>query len=224
MKKIIKLIVLLLLSNLAFAQQFFRVKADFSIKQKNADNSTALTMGTAYYDRSTKRLTYHISFPEKEVWVFKDTLMYVFKNGKFFTKKKSIMVPEFSIFHMVLSNNLADYGLKGSAFKVDKIEKDKGMIITSYKPVAKANLGIGKIMLSSIDKKLNGVIFYSTKNEIASKVFYKNYINVRGLAFPTTVTQFTYVKGENISQTTYKNVLIDQMGDEEFYSYNIKGY
>ena len=181
-------------------------------------------MGTAYYDKSTKRLTYKISFPEKEVWVFKDTTMYVFKNGKFFTKKKSIMIPEFSIFHLALSNNLADYGLKNTAFKVDKIEKDKGMVITSYKPSGKMSLGIGKIMLSSVDKKLNGVIFYAPNNELTSKIFYKDYINSKGLAFPTTVTQFTYVKGENISRTTYKNVLVDQMGDEEMYNYNIKGY
>ena len=154
------------------AQQFIRIKTDFSIKQKNSDNTTSLTMGTAYYDKSTKRLTYKISFPEKEVWVFKDTTMYVFKNGKFFTKKKSIMIPEFSIFHLALSNNLADYGLKNTAFKVDKIEKDKGMVITTYKPSGKMSLGIGKIMLSSVDKKLNGVIFYAPNNELTSKIFY----------------------------------------------------
>jgi hypothetical protein len=224
MKNIYRIVLVILLSLNANAQQFFRIKTDFSIKQKKADNTTSLTMGTAYYDRTTKRLTYNITFPEKEVWVFKDTMMYVFKNGKFFTKKKSIMIPEFSIFHLALSNNLADYGLKGTAFKVDKIEKDKGMIITTYKPASKIQLGIGKIMLSSIDKKLNGVIFYSTKNELVSKMFYKNYINVKGLSFPTTVTQFSYVKGEDISQTTYKNTFVDQMGDEEFYSYSIKGY
>jgi hypothetical protein len=224
MKIILTITVAFFLLTPISAQQFFRVKTDFSIKQKNADNTNSLTMGTAYYDKTTKRLTYQISFPEKEVWVFKDTLMYVFKNGKFFTKKRSIMIPEFTIFHLALSNNLADYGLKNTAFKVEKIEKDKGMVITTYKPSGKMAMGIGKIMLSSIDKKLNGVIFYSPKNEMSSKVFYKNYINVKGLSFPTTVTQFTYIKGENISQTTYKNVRVDQMGDEEFYNYNIKGF
>jgi len=208
----------------SFAQQFFRIKADFSIKQKNADNTTSLTIGTAYYDKLSKKLVYKIIFPEKETWVFKDTTFYIFKNDKFFTKKKSILLPEFTIFHLALNNKLLDYGLKDSPFKIDKIEKDKNMVITTYKPTGKIAKALGNVLLSTTDKKLNGVIFYSAKNEITSKIFYKNYKLFSGLSFPTKVTQFTYNKGENLQQTTYKNLIIDQLNEDNIYNYNISGY
>lgn len=211
-------------STYSFAQQFFRIKADFTIKQKNADNTTSLTIGTAYYDKLSKKLVYKITFPEKETWVFKDTSFYIFKNDKFFTKKKSILFPEFTIFHLALNNKLVDYGLKDSPFKIDKIEKDKNMVITTYKPTGKLANSLGNVLLSTTDKKLNGVIFYSNKNEITSKIFYKNYQLFSGLSFPTLVTQFTYNKGENLQQTTYKNVVIDQLNDDNIYNYKISGY
>jgi len=218
------LLLLLFVSSTSFAQQFYRIKTDFSIKQKNADNTTSLTIGTAYYDKLAKKLIYKISFPEKETWVFKDTLLYVFKNGVFFTKIKSILLPEFSIFHLALNNKLSDYGLKDSQFKIDKVEKEKSMVITTYKPSPKIAKTLGNVLVSTVDTKLNGVIFYTVKGEIASKIFYKEYKSFSGFAFPTKVTQFTYGKGESLQQTTYKNIVIDQMTEDDVYNYTIKGF
>jgi hypothetical protein len=98
------------------------------------------------------------------------------------------------------------------------------MVITTYKPTGKIAKALGNVLLSTTDKKLNGVIFYSAKNEITSKIFYKNYKLFSGLSFPTTVTQFTYNKGENLQQTTYKNVIIDQLNEDNIYNFNISGY
>lgn len=208
----------------SFAQQFFRIKSDFTIKQKNADNTISLTIGTAYYDKLAKKLVYVISFPEKETWVFKDTSFYVFKNEKFFTKKKSILLPEFSIFNLALNNKLSDYGLKDSPYKIYNVEKEKDMVITTYKPTGKVAKSLGNILLSTVDKKLNGVIFYSYKNEISTKIFYKNYQAFSGLSFPTVVTQFTYAKGESLQQTTYKNIVIDQLNEDNIYNFNLIGF
>ena len=116
------IILLITISTYTVAQQFFRIKTEFTIKQKNEDNTTSLTIGTAYYDKLSKKLVYKITFPEKETWVFKDTSFYIFKNDKFFTKKKSILLPEFTIFHLALNNKLIDYGLKDSPFKIEKID------------------------------------------------------------------------------------------------------
>jgi len=218
------LILLIFISNTLFAQQSFRIKADFSIKQKNADNTISLTIGTAYFDKLSKKLVYKITFPEKETWVFRDTMFYVFKNDKFFTKKKSILIPEFSIFNLALNNKLADYGLKDSPFKISKIEKEKEMIITTYKPSGKIAKSMGDILVSTVDKKLNGVIFYTAKKDISTKIFYKNYQNFTGLSFPTKVTQFTYAKGENLQQTTYKNIVIDQLNEDNVYNFDLRGF
>jgi hypothetical protein len=217
-------LIFLIVVKVTFAQQFFRIKTDFSIKQKNADNTISLTIGTAYFDKLSKKLVYKITFPEKETWVFKDTTFYIFKNDKFFTKKKSILIPEFSIFNLALNNKLADYGLKDSPFKISNIEKEKDMIITTYKPSGKISKSMGDILISTVDKKLNGVIFYTAKKDISTKIFYKNYQNFAGLSFPTKVTQFTYAKGENLQQTTYKNIVIDQLNEDNIYNFDLRGF
>jgi hypothetical protein len=80
------------------------------------------------------------------------------------------------------------------------------------------------ILVSTVDKKLNGVIFYTAKKDISTKIFYKNYQNFTGLSFPTKVTQFTYAKGENLQQTTYKNILIDQLNEDNVYNFDLRGF
>jgi hypothetical protein len=79
---------------------------------------------------------------------------------------------------------------------------------------------MGKVVMSNVNKKLNGVVFYKTTGEILNKQFYKNYINVSGCEFPTEVTQVTYLKsGQNYQVTTYKNVVINQNGEEGIYNF-----
>jgi len=52
-----------MLPNSVIGQHYFRMKADFSIKEKFGDGKMALTMGTIYYDRNYKKLVYDVKFP-----------------------------------------------------------------------------------------------------------------------------------------------------------------
>lgn len=226
-KKIVFIFIinLIVLPQFALGQQFFRIKADFSIKEKTSDGASRLTIGTVYYDKTYKKIVYQISFPEPETWVLEDTIVYKIKNNKIISKEKSIALNEFSIFHLALNGKLAKYGLENSFYKIAKVEKDQGMIITTWQPNEKMRKYMGKIVMSNIDKKLNGIVFFNpTETEkVVSKQFFKDYIVVKGLPFPGRVIQFIYGKeNKKATQiTTYKNVSINQISEENMYNFQL---
>ena len=67
------------------------------------------------------------------------------------------------------------------------------------------------------------MIFYNAKGAVISQQYFKKYVNVKGVEFPTEVTMISISeKGEkNIQLTTYKNVVIDQSDEDEVYRYKI---
>jgi len=179
-------------------------------------------MGKVYYDKTVKKIVYNITFPEPETWVIQDTSFYRLKAKKVVSKQKSFLVPNSSIFHFALTGQLADYGLKNSLYKVEQVKKDGNMVISTWQPEAKLSKVMGKVVMSNVNKKLNGVVFFNTAGDILSKQFYKNYINVSGCEFPTEITQISYLKtGQNYQVTTYKNVVINQNGEEGIYNFAV---
>ena len=60
----------------AQSQDFFRIKTDFTIKSNSPTGEQQLTVGKVYYDINERQIVYEISFPEKEIWLQKDTTLY----------------------------------------------------------------------------------------------------------------------------------------------------
>ena len=216
-------IIFLLLPGMISGQQFYRLKADFSIKEKQADGTSQLIMGKVYYDKVSEKIVYDISFPEPEIWVLQDTSFFRFKESQLLDRKRSFLIPESSFFHFTLTGQLSDFGLKESPYKIEQVEKEGNMVISTWEPDdSKLKEAMGKVVMSNIDKKLNGIVFYNTEGEMLSKQFYKDYINVSGCEFPTEIIQITYLDtGQNYQVTTYKNIVINQNGKEELYNISI---
>lgn len=223
MKKIINLFILFFLYPLfLFSQNSYRLKADFTIKQKNADGSSSLTIGKVYYDRNYKEIVYDISFPEKEIWVTKDTSLYKFNNKKFIGRLSIPAITEFSIFNLALNGTLNNFGLESSPFTIGKVEKENGMVLTTWDPPLKMTKQFGRIIISQKEKKLFGVVVFNAKGEIMLKQFFKNYDNTSGIEFPMEIVQITYLNGkESYQVTTYSNIYIDDYNEDEMYHYPI---
>lgn len=223
MKVIFNIILLfLLLPIFSNAQHFFRIRADVSIKEKMPDGHTSLTLGKVYYDKSSKKLVYDIAFPEKETWVSADTTLYKFINGKFDSRHLVPFKPEFSIFHITMNGNLPNFGLEDSFYKVEKVDKDSDMIITTWAPDDKLKKSFGKVKISQKQKKLYGIVFLNVKNEIIKKQFFRNYVNTNGLNFPGEITELTTMPaGQDIKVTTYKNIIVDDIREDNIYNYPI---
>ncbi|EPR65931.1 hypothetical protein [Cyclobacterium qasimii] len=108
-----------------FGQQFFRISADFSIKEKISDGTSKLIIGKVFYDLSAEKIIYDISFPEPETWVLQDTTLYRFQSNELLSETSSFIIPNSSFFHYTLSGQLADFGLKNSGYTIIDVEKKK---------------------------------------------------------------------------------------------------
>lgn len=201
----------------------FRIKSDFSIKEKVADGKFNLIMGKVYYDLNYDKIVYDNSFPVKETLVYKDTLIYHFKEGQFVKKYRNYMPNKFSIFYLSLSGSIHNYGLQNTFYKKTAVEKENDMVVTTWLPETKFAKQFGKVLTSTKNKKLFGVVIYDTKGEIISKQFYKNYIVINGLEFPGEIVQLYYKSGKELYQvTTYKNVVVNELQDDHIYNYSVK--
>jgi len=224
-----RLIVLLLAlgCQYTFGQEFYRLKADVSIKDKLATGAYRLTVGKVYYDKPSLSLSYRLHFPNEETIIIRDTTLYrLNKKDSLMGMQNITIMNEFSIFHLALSGRLSDYGINSGKvngiYKVEKVEKDNnGRVVTTWK-VAEKRLQktMGKIKMANIDKKLDAIAFYDVTDKLLSQQFFKDYVNIKGVIFPRQVTQISYNTdgSQNIQQTTYKNIFIDENGEDKLYN------
>lgn len=207
----------------AATQNFFRITADFSVKETLAGGKSRLVVGKVYYDINYKRLLYDITFPEKEKILVNDSMLVKIIPGTPIEMTSVASANEFSVFHLSLCSNLADFGLKNSPYKIASVEKDGSMVISTYAPPAKYASKLGKVILSQKDKRLFGLVMFNAENEVSGKQFFKNYSNINGLEFPCEITQITYSDGQEFYKiTTFRNVVINEMQNENFYNYVFK--
>jgi hypothetical protein len=221
MPYLLALLFVLHLSVAVKAQQLMRIKSDFSVKTKiKGEPEARLVMGTCYYELGSGQMVYEVRFPEREIWVFRDSVQWIVRNDSLIRIQPSQLRAELSVLHLSLMQQLSHYGLKNSAFTVEDVKTDGKQIITTWKPPGAAAKKIGKVATSNQDKKLVGVIFYHPKGHILRKQFFKNYLQVQGIPFPTEVIDIVYEdKREVWQQTTYTKVVINEAQPGKLYTY-----
>lgn len=226
-KLLLCLIFLSFVNLLANAQQHYRIKSDFSIKENLPDGTSNLTMGTVYFDKNNKKIVYSISFPTKTLQVLTDSFFYELKANKLSEKKKATNLLQFSIFNLALSSNLSNYGLNTNGiFKLTDVSKEDSLVISTWEPsTAKLKELTGKVLISQKRRLLYGLVFFDNKNNVLSKQFFTEYMNVKGLNFPSQITQINYINGkEYYKVTTYKNIVVNATNENEIYNFNISTY
>jgi hypothetical protein len=213
---------MLMLPNSIIGQHYFRMKADFSIKEKFGDGKMSLTMGTLYYDRNYKKLVYDVKFPQKETWVIKDTIFYKIVKGELIQQVLLPLMPNTTIFDFALNNNMDNFGLEKSPYKINKIENEKDMVISTWLPDPKMAKALGKIVISKKKAKLFGIAFYTPKNELVKKQLFKGFLTSAGVTFPEEITEILYKQfTKETKLTTFKNLKVNEMKDENFYNFTI---
>ncbi len=206
------------------AQQFFRISADVSVKTKLNSGEQNLTVGKVFYDRNEKKILYDIYFPEKEIIMTADTVTYRIKDGKIVHRMFSPSLVDFSIFHLALSSNLPNYGLKITQYEIEEVSKEGEMVITTWLPPERLSDELGKIMISVMDKRLQGVIFFGPDGEIDRKQLFEDYITKDGLIFPGKIIEISYSEeGESYQVMNFKNLLVDELENNHMYSYQLRG-
>ncbi len=217
-----------MLPNLSIGQHRFRMKADFSIKEKNQNGQMSLTMGTVYYDRTHKKLVYQVRFPEKETWLITDTIFHKIVNGKLVGKQFIPMLPSSTIFDYALSNNLGNFGLEKSFYKAGEVKKDADQVITTWIPDERLKKAMGNVVISRKNNQLFGIAFYSPKNELLKKQLFKGMLKSGGIAFPEEITEIIYPvsatgtqSGKSTKISTFKNLKVNENGENEIYNFPV---
>jgi hypothetical protein len=219
------LLLLLMLSFSFYGQQYYRIKADLTVKKMNVDSTFQLVKGAFYYDDIVGKLTYQHFFPEKETYIMQDTNVYQFSGDKYLGRSFSIAQPRTSFFALLLHNNTTNYGFETTNYELSQVEEDEGLTIATWLPPKASRDKLGKILIANKDGILYGLIFYNVEEEVLSKQFFEDYSNIDGIDFPTRVTQLFYKDGTEFFQvTTYKNIIIDEKDNNDLYDYPIEQY
>jgi hypothetical protein len=206
---------------LAYSQPFFRITGDFSIKSKN-DSIGSLTVGSFFFDKNESKLIYKMRFPKEQLWVFADTAIYRFQGDSLLDQTRGAAVAEFSIFNLVLNNDLTNYGLESSIYSLEEVEKDEGLVIATWVPPAVLDGVFGKVMISTRGKLMNGIVFFDADDEIKRKQLFKKYENFDGLLFPTEIIDIFYQNEQKIyQQTTYRNLRINETSNDALYKFEL---
>lgn len=226
---IIILFIVIFFSNFHLkAQQHFRISSDFSIKEVSENGVKKLTIGRLYYDLNYTKLVLNITFPEEEILIFKDSSIFRIVDNK--VVERNTILEGFitnTFYHLLLSNKLSDYGLKDSKFyhKTD-IEMVSNQIISEWQPSGGLENITGKIMTLNENKLLRAIIFYDKEGRLIYKQNFNNYEYFSSLKFPSEVIQqyFTKTKDgitELTKKYTYKNIILNEVSNENFYNYRI---
>ncbi len=216
--------IFILAVNNASSQQFYRIKADYSVKYKGADGKQMLQLGTVFYDINNKVIFIKNNFPQKSNVVQKHNKTRQIINGKITQTFTSPIPVEFSIFHLALSNKLEHFGLDRLEYSMEAIKKEKGLVMTEWKPLKKTKQKLGKILISTKNKQLFAIIFLDASKNIIAKHFYRKYTNINGFIFPTEIVRISYVgKKQSYELTSYKNIKLNEFGiNEEYYKYSLQ--
>ena len=203
----------------AFSQDYFRIRADFTVKISNSDGTRNLTRGVVYYDKNIKELIYDISFPEKETWVSRDTSLLKIRDGKVYDKMSIPSINEFTIFHLALNSMLNDFGLKNSPFKIQKVEKKGDLTLSYWNIPEQASTLMDFVVVARKGNRLESVVIMADENKVLSKQFFRNYTRVRAFEFPSQIVQALYdtQNRENYQSTEFKNLVVNETGNNESY-------
>jgi hypothetical protein len=211
-----------MLPNFLIGQHYFRLRADFTIKEKFSDGKMSLTMGSVLYDRSFRKLVYHVTFPSKEDWVIMDTVFNRIVDKKLVARQFVPMLPSSTIFEFALQNNLDNFGLEKSSYTLNKVDRDGDMVLTTWIPDKRLQKALGKIIVSKRAGKLVGVAFYTPKNELVKKQIFKGYLKSSGVEFPAEILEILYkVGGKETKISTFKNLRINEMNDDALYNFPV---
>jgi hypothetical protein len=223
-KKLFYFLIIFSITLPSFSQQInYRLTADFSIKEKNAELSSVHT-GKIYYDLNTDIFVYNIYFPEKVDWVIHDTSFYTFKESAMESRVTIPKINSTNLIHLSLTASLYDYGLiESGLYKMEDVKNENDLIITTYSSIhSRLESKLGKIYISTKKGHLHGIVFLNPNGAILKKIFIEKSVIKKGLFIPTEILEITYKDNkENYKITTFDNIILNEKINENFYNYSL---
>lgn len=195
----------------AFSQPAGKITSKVSIKNKDLNTGEeSLLLGWLNYEINDKKLTYELSFPSQEKWVIKDTSYVIYKNGEIKSKSKAPVKVDQTVFHLALTGALSSYGMTSSQYELQTVDRDPdGKVVSTWTPPQALKKSFGKVMVASRSDELLGVVFFSSQDEVITKQFYEDYVDLNGVKFPQKVTKIVFDRSgqeSSIEVTDYSHI------------------
>lgn len=219
MQKFSLTLVFLFLSILVCGQDLGnRIEADYTIKEIAHDGGKSLIIGKVFYDINSQTLLHRQSFPEERLIIFKDTSAYQVKGDSIFRTSSSSMTVQFSIYHLVLSNEITDFGLVNMGFELVNVDDQQGKVVSKWKYPGASS---GYVAITQDQGLVDGVLFYNEKGEAVVKQYFKEYVSAGRFSFPGKIYEFINSPGGGSKKiTVHNNIKVDDFEDESEY-YNL---
>jgi hypothetical protein len=192
--KIVSFVIFYFLLFSLSAQDYFRLRVDFTTKTKPAEGKANLTKGTIFYDKYTKELIYDIHFPEKEKWVVQDSWIYKLVNDSIYFTEEIPSLNEFTVFHLSLNSNLNYFGLDQAGYSVGKVDQAGELTVTYWNIPPQIQKFISSIAVARKDNSLHSVIISNENGKISSKQFFLIIYDKADLNFPEELSRFFMMK------------------------------
>jgi hypothetical protein len=219
------LLLWLLLPTTTRAQEYYRFRADFSIKEKNkGDAQGKLITGVVYYDKNQRKINHNVRFPAREEWLLHDTTMYRMVADTLVSKRTIIPIVEYSMYSMILNQQLADYGMAKTGYELEGVEEaGEGKVLSTWLPPQQVRHLLGKVLIMQSQKRIDALAFYDKDDKVTGKFYFKEYAAVSDLQVPGKIYQITYLPdgGEFTRILEFKNVVVNEASDDEKYDFRL---
>ncbi len=202
-------------------QDFFRFKADFSLKEISTLNDSLerrLIIGSCYYDKNVDQLTYQLTFPEEQQWIIQDSFIYTLKDDVVVEKSAVPPITEHNIFRMLLEQTFSEFGMLKSGYEIQKVRKIDGDVYVTYKPPDKFDHVLGSLVLIKQKKKLKGVIYYEPDGNMMFRQQLRDYQIVDGLPVPTEMSHIIQKGDKEIKRIlSFDNIVVNDTQHNDLY-------
>ena len=208
-------------SNNLNAQDFFRFRADFTLKEISSLNDSLerrLIIGSVFYDKNLNKLTYNLTFPAPEQWIVADSFIYTLSEGAVTSKSPVAPITEHNIFRMLLEQTFSEFGMLKSGYQIQKVQRRDQDIYVTYKPPEQYQEVLGSLVLIKSKKKLRGAIYYEPDGNMMFRQQLMDYEIINGLPIPTRMTHIVEKGQKNIKRIlTFEQIRINETGQETLY-------
>lgn len=207
------------------AQDFYRYKSDFTIKEKESGQEKGMLItGQVFYDKNSGKILYDIRFPEPEQWFLLDTTMFRIVADTVKSRQGIAPLSEYSFFNLILNQQLSDFGLAKNGYKPGEVRQEGKQVLATWNPPAQFADKLGPIILAQENKRLAGVVFQDKDKNILGKFYLQDYQNIDGLPVPGKIYQIYYrEKNEFIRIIQFKNILINSTDEANMYDFRLPG-
>lgn len=205
------------------SQEAYRIHSDFLFKSKGLDSLFRVTKGEVYFDKNIKTLVFKNTFPKRETFVIKDTFLYVYHADTLIDTRKNLIPPEHTMFSYLLSSTFSNYGLEQSGFKINDVERQKGIVVTSWMPNGIIGQYVSKILVANKNKRLYSVVIYDKDKKLISRQIFKKYQSIQGTEIPSEILSVTYYNDSTqyMQITNLNNIKLNESENESMYNFKL---